>query len=90
MVWRGQVARVEHVMDRLQIIGAAITGLAAIAAWVWRQIRRAEKVGEQKQRAKDAIETVKRVQRGQEAINRGRASGDSPADRLRRNDGKWQ
>jgi hypothetical protein len=77
-------------MDRLQIIGAAITGLAAIAAWVWRQIRRAEKVGEQKQRAKDAIETVKRVQRGQEAINRGRASGDSPADRLRRNDGKWQ
>ena len=51
--------------------------------------RTARREGAEKQRAKDAKETIKRVERGQEAVTRGRSSGDSPDDRLRRNDGKW-
>ena len=38
---------------------------------------------------RDAMEDIsKRVERGREAVHDGRSAGD-PADRLRRNDGRW-
>ena len=76
-------------MTRIELIGAAMAGLAAVAGWIWAQLRKERKRGAEQQRASDAKETIKRVERGQQAVTRGRASGDSPADRLRRNDGKW-
>lgn len=42
-----------------------------------------------KVRAKQAESTIERIQDGQDAMREGRASGLSPDERLRRNDGQW-
>ena len=76
-------------MGTLEAIGAGLAAAGALAVWMWRALRKAKAQGAEQQRAEDAQETVKRVERGQQAINRGRASGDSPDQRLRNNDGKW-
>ena len=83
--------------DLMALLWGPLGGVLAAAAgvlglWVKSALdkRTARKEGAERQRAKDAKETLKRVERGQQAVTRGRASGDSPADRLRRNDGKWQ
>ena len=71
--------------------GVLAAALGVLGLWVKTALdkRGARKEGAEQQRAKDAVETAKRVQRGQDAISRGRSSGDSPDDRLRRNDGHW-
>ena len=71
--------------------GVLAAAMAVLGLWVKTALdkRGARKEGAEQQRAQDAQETIKRVERGQQAVTRGRASGDSPADRLRRNDGKW-
>ena len=96
MVWAGEVAGVVNMTDLIGALWGPLGGVLAAALgvlglWIKTAMdkRSARREGAEQQRAKDAIETAKRFQRGQEAINRGRASGDSPADRLRRNDGKW-
>jgi hypothetical protein len=76
-------------MSRVEIIGAILTSGAALVAWVWNMLRKERKAGAEQQKAEDAIETAKRVQRGQKAVNRGRASGASNADRVRSNDQRW-
>jgi uncharacterized membrane protein YcjF (UPF0283 family) len=76
-------------MNGIEIIGAVLTIGAAIVARFWIALRKERKAGAEQQRAEDAIETAKRVQRGQEAVNRGRASGASNADRVRSNDQRW-
>lgn len=39
---------------------------------------------------RDAMEdTLERMERGRAAVAKGRAGGDDPAERLRRNDGAW-
>jgi len=38
----------------------------------------------------DALkDTQERIENGRDAVRDGRASGDTPADRLRSNDGRW-
>ena len=71
--------------------GGLAAAMAVIGLWVKMALdkRTARREGAEKQRAKDADETLKRVARGQQAVTRGRSSGDTPADRLRGNDGKW-
>ena len=58
-----------------------------VLAWVW---GRAEgKRAGKREAERDAMEDKsKRVERGREAVRDGRGVGD-PADRLRRNDGRW-
>jgi len=72
----------------LLILGGAGTILAAIIAATWRgksKGRAEERARAQTEALKDAQE---RMERGRQAVSRGR-DGSTPADRLRRNDGKW-
>lgn len=64
-------------------VGAAIAVLAALglARAKWRSDGHREAEREAQDDARD------RVEKGNEAVSRNR--GDDPADRLRRNDGRW-
>ena len=54
---------------------------------VWGRVE-GERVGK-REAERDAMEDKnKRVERGRDAVRNGRGAGD-PADRLRRNDGRW-
>lgn len=46
-------------------------------------------VGKTKEKVKRYEQNAKAQERGRDAVARGRDSGDTPADRLRRNDGRW-
>jgi uncharacterized membrane-anchored protein YhcB (DUF1043 family) len=47
-----------------------------------------ERVGKQEAERDAMEETIEKVERGRDAVRDGRGAGD-PADRLRRNDGRW-
>jgi hypothetical protein len=54
---------------------------------VWGRVE-GERAGK-REAERDAVEeTIGRVERGRDAVRDGRGAGD-PADRLRRNDGRW-
>jgi hypothetical protein len=63
----------------------AIGGVVLGRRWGLVEGKRAGK----REAERDAIEDKnKRVERGRDAVRNGRGAGD-PADRLRRNDGRW-
>ena len=63
----------------------AVGGVVLGRLWGHAEGKRAGK----REAESDAIEDKnKRVERGQDAVRDGRGAGD-PADRLRRNDGRW-
>lgn len=67
-------------------LGGILAGVGAfIAALLFGRSQR--RTGAADQRAKDATETQKRVEAGRNAVRDGR--GDTPDERLRRNDGWW-
>ena len=45
--------------------------------------------GKKDEQNKAMRQTQERVEKGRDAVRDGRASGDSPAERLRGNDGQW-
>ena len=47
-----------------------------------------EHAGEREAERDAMEETIEKVERGRDAVSDGRGAGD-PADRLRRNDGRW-
>ena len=71
-------------------LGAALGGVAAIVAVIlarWQGRSQGRREG-RKEAETDALkDTRDRVERGREAVRDGR--GDDPADRLRRNDGRY-
>lgn len=69
------------------IVGPLGAVLAAVAAAVAAYLRGRGK-GKEIERARQRDETFEGIERGRDAVRNGRDSGD-PADRLRRNDGKW-
>lgn len=68
-----------------------VAGLGAIGGIVLGRVwgrAEGERAGK-REAERDAMEdNGKRVERGREAVHDGRSAGD-PADRLRRNDGRW-
>lgn len=62
-------------------IGALIVSIGAAFVFVRNR-------GKSDERNRNTRETLDRVQRGQDSVAQGRDDG-SPADRLRRNDGRW-
>ena len=71
-------------------LGAVLGGVAAILAVIlarWQGRSQGRREG-RKEAETDALrDTQDRVERGRKAVRDGR--GDSPADRLRRNDGRY-
>lgn len=63
-----------YIVGSLGMIGAVFLG------------RRSGVTAERRRNAEDQID---RAEKGRDAVRDGRASGKSPADRLRENDGKW-
>ena len=54
---------------------------------VWGRVE-GEHAGERVAERDAMEETIEKVERGRDAVSDGRGAGD-PADRLRRNDGRW-
>ncbi len=54
---------------------------------VWGRVE-GERTGRRKGERDAMEETIEKLERGRTAVRDGRSSGD-PADRLRRNDGRW-
>ncbi|CAM3831659.1 hypothetical protein [Paracoccus yeei] len=54
---------------------------------VWGRVE-GEHAGEREAERDAMEETIEKVERGRDAVSDGRGAGD-PADRLRRNDGRW-
>ena len=69
-------------IELIGMIGAAV--LAAVGAYF-----AGRQSGKQGQRNEQMRDTAQRQQAGREAVRNGRASGDSPDQRLRDNDGHW-
>lgn len=65
---------------------AAIGGLAVGS--IWGRIK-GERTGWQAANTQRMQENAKKMEQGREAVGDGRASGDSPDDRVRKNDGAW-
>jgi hypothetical protein len=68
---------------------ALLGGLAAIAIAMWRQRTKGREEGRDTAQTEALKDAAKRTEQGRQAVQRGRASGGDPADRLRRNDGQW-
>ena len=69
------------------LVAALVAVGGVVLGRVWGRAE-AERVGK-REAERDAMEDKsKRVERGRAAVRDGRGSGD-PADRLRRNDGRW-
>ena len=66
-------------------IAMLATGAAALAM-VWLAGRRSAEREAEARAMRDALD---RADAGRDAVIDGRASGESPEDRLRRNDGSW-
>lgn len=64
------------------LMGTAAAVILAAFAWYFK--------GRKSGRESTAVDVMKRVQDGQSAVSEGRASGETPAERVRRNDGQWQ
>lgn len=72
-------------MDLLTIIGGALAGVASLVlALVLNRL-----IGRSEARTEALKDAVKRTEQGRASVRDGRASGDSPVDRVRRNDGQW-
>lgn len=78
MIWALVQSILGDMWPYLAAIGAFVASL--VAAWFG---------GRKSQKAKQHADTIKRTERGREAVQRGRDSGGTPADRLRDNDGRW-
>lgn len=74
----------------LSALGFDWRGLAAILAAAGAAIGWAFIKGRSSGKASDARGDLDALRRGQEAVARGQSSGETPDERLRRNDGKWQ
>ncbi len=69
-------------MTALGAVGGVVLG----RLWGRFEGRRAGK----REAERDALEDIhERMERGRAAVAEGRAGGDDPAERLRRNDGAW-
>ncbi len=79
------IAALEQVV--LPLAGIAATVIAIIAALVASH-RKGLKDGTHREQAKDARNTLERIEMGRQSLARHR--GDDPAERLRRNEGRWQ
>jgi hypothetical protein len=70
----------------IEIIAGLFGVLAAIAWGLW-QRHAGRREGKRDAQVDGMEDAAKRVERGREAVRGGR--GSDPADRLRRNDGRW-
>lgn len=75
-------------LDLTTLGAGAIVLLAALAAW-WNDRRKQFKKGQEATKAEANQDALDRTEQGRAAVRDGRASGDSPVDRLRENDGQW-
>lgn len=73
-------------MTRLYTFLASLAGAAAFLLAFWRKAQSVQQTEAEHDQMQDTIE---RTQQGAEAVRDGRASGDSPDDRVRKNDGQW-
>lgn len=64
------------------VYGLAVLG-GVLVAW-----RHGRQQGQDRERSRHDKETLDRIQRGRNAVRDGRHT-DDPAERLRRNDGRW-
>jgi uncharacterized membrane-anchored protein YhcB (DUF1043 family) len=78
-----------NVTDIIAAIVAIIAAIGGLAVGnIWGRVK-GERTGWQAANAERMRENAKRMEQGREAVMDGRASGDSPDDRVRKNDGAW-
>lgn len=82
---RGQAPGVGAVTDLAVILGAIVAGILGALGYGHNQRR----AGRQDQKDKANADAIKRRKAGQEAVRDGRDSGNTPDERVRRNDGSW-
>jgi hypothetical protein len=75
--------------DILTAAGVLFSALAAIGAALWRARIKGLRDGRTSAINEGLRDAAKRMDQGRAAVQRGRDSGGTPADRLRENDGKW-
>ena len=71
-------------------IKAWLAALALALGGVWRIWRRGKAQGRVQARTEGLEDAAKRTEAGRAAVQRGRDSGGTPDERLRRNDGAWR
>ena len=67
-------------------------GAIIVAGWLFdrmRQRRLGQQEGKSQIQAETAQDVQNRTEKGRQAVQTGRASGGTPDERLRRNDGDW-
>ena len=70
-------------------VGAALAVVAGVAAALWRAKRKGRSEGRAEAETEAMRDAQERTERGRDAVSRGRASGASADERLRRNDDSW-
>ena len=76
-------------MPDLTPLWGMLAVLAGGAAWLARALWKARRAGEDRARLKGLEDAAKRTEAGRQAVQRGRAGGGTPDERLRDNDGRW-
>jgi hypothetical protein len=70
--------------------GAVLALLAGVVAALWRARAKGRREGRETAQTEGLRDAAERMEKGRQAVQRGRDSGSTPADRLRRNDGDWR
>ncbi len=70
-------------------ITAILGGVAAALLAIIGALFKGKRDGYQKAKGNAAIQDQKAQERGRKAVSDGRRSGNTPDERLRRNDGRW-
>lgn len=69
------------------LVAALVAVGGVVLGRVWGRVE-GERAGKREAERDAMEETIEKVERGRAAVRDGRCAGD-PADRLRRNDGRW-
>lgn len=75
--------------EMLTGIGALLALLAGVAAALWRARTQGRRQGRAQANEEALRDAHERTARGRATVSQGRASGGTPDERLRRNDGAW-
>ena len=75
--------------ELLTAIGALVALFAGVATAIWRARTTGRAQGRAQANTEAMRDAQERTERGRQAVQTGRASGGTPDERLRRNDGRW-
>jgi beta-lactamase regulating signal transducer with metallopeptidase domain len=77
------------IWEILGLVGGLILALFGLVFSFKQQRAKGREEGRQESERKGLADAARRTEEGRRAVLRGRTSGDTPADRLRQNDGQW-